>query len=269
MEPSARFVGEIPEHYDAGLGPVIFADAADDLARRVAALSPSSVLEIAAGSGIVSRRLRDAMAPEARLVVSDLNPPMLAVARRKFSEGERVEFSEADAMALPFGQAEFDFLVCQFGVMFFPDKVASFREAARVLRPGGHYLFNVWSSMAVNPFAEINQEVLGHFFPQDTPGFYRVPFSYPDPDVVRRDLAAAGWTDVAIETVRFSKTIADPAGFAHGVVYGNPLIAEIHERGGASPAEVEAAILAGYRSRFGSDPMVMPLEELVITCRAH
>ena len=125
---SSQFVGQIPEAYDLGLGPVLFHDCADDLARRAAALAPSDVLELAAGTGIASRRLRDALPPDATLVASDLNPPMLEVARRKFRPDERVAFREADAMALPFPAASFDLVVCQFGVMFFPDKPASFRE---------------------------------------------------------------------------------------------------------------------------------------------
>jgi SAM-dependent methyltransferase len=137
MNDSAnQFIGSIPENYDNGLGPNIFVDYADDLARRAGA-GASDVLELAAGTGIVSRRLRDALAPGARLTVTDLNPPMLEVAQAKFHNGEAVEFTQANAMELPFGNAQFDLVVCQFGVMFFPDKTASYREAARVLRPDG------------------------------------------------------------------------------------------------------------------------------------
>ena len=163
-ETNVQFVGSIPENYDRGLGPNIFADYAEDLALRAGRVGAGSVLELAAGTGIVSRKLRDVLAPEVKLVVTDLNPPMLDVARSKFRVGERVEFAEADAMALPFTDAEFDVIVCQFGVMFFPDKVASFREAARVLRPGGHYVFNTWGTMSANPFSEIGHEVTARFF---------------------------------------------------------------------------------------------------------
>jgi ubiquinone/menaquinone biosynthesis C-methylase UbiE len=168
MNDSAnQFVGSIPENYDNGLGPNIFIDYADDLARRAGAAGASDVLELAAGTGIVSRRLRDALAPDARLTVTDLNPPMLGVAQAKFSDGEAVVFTPADAMALPFGDAQFDLIVCQFGVMFFPDKIASYREAARVLRPGGRYIFNTWGTMEANPFSLIAHEVTARFFPDD------------------------------------------------------------------------------------------------------
>lgn len=259
---TSQFVGSIPENYDSGLGPNIFHDYALDLARRAGALAAGSVLELAAGTGIVSRRLRDALAPGARLVVSDLNPPMLEVARTKF-QGHEVEFTPADAMALPFEDAEFDLIVCQFGVMFFPDKIASYREAARVLRSGGRYIFNTWGPMAANPFSQVAHEATARFFPDNPPGFYRVPFSYHDPGLVKGDLAAAGWVDLEHETIAVQKTVADVSGFARGIVYGNPLIDEIRQRGGVDPDDVMAAIIAEFRNRFGPAPMIMPLQATV------
>src|SRR5258708_18980616 len=130
---SAGFVGSIPENYDRGLGPMIFADYAKDIARRGASHRPSRVLETAAGPGIVSRCLRDLLPTSTSLTVTDLNPPMLDVARAKFRPSESVEFQPADATALSFGDGAFDAVVCQFGVMFYPDKDRSYREAHRVL----------------------------------------------------------------------------------------------------------------------------------------
>jgi ubiquinone/menaquinone biosynthesis C-methylase UbiE len=134
---AANFVGSIPEHYDRALGPVIFADFAHEMARQAAASAPQRVLETCAGTGIVTRRLRDRLPADTKLTVTDLNPPMLEVARAKFTAGEAVEFQPADATALPFPDQSFDAVVCQFGVMFFPDKAKSYREAFRVLKPGG------------------------------------------------------------------------------------------------------------------------------------
>jgi SAM-dependent methyltransferase len=268
MNDSAnQFVGSIPENYDNGLGPNIFIDYADDLARRAGAAGASDVLELAAGTGIVSRRLRDALAPDARLTVTDLNPPMLGVAQAKFSDGEAVVFTPADAMALPFGDAQFDLVVCQFGVMFFPDKTASYREAARVLRPGGRYIFNTWGTMEANPFSLIAHEVTARFFPDDPPGFYRVPFSYADPDAVTGDLRAAGWADVEHDTIALDKIVADFSGFAQGMVFGNPLIDEIRQRGGVEPDDVVAAIIAELQTRWGPEPATMPLQATVFTGR--
>lgn len=263
-----QFVGSIPGNYDNGLGPNIFHDYAEDIARRAGASGAGNVLELAAGTGIVSRKLRDALAPRARLVVTDLNPPMLEVARGKFRDDEGVEFIQADAMALPFGDSEFDLIVCQFGVMFFPDKVASFREAARVLRPGGRYIFNTWGSMAANPFSEIVHDVTARFFPDNPPGFYRVPFSYADPATVKAELQGAGWADVEHDTVPLRKTVTDLAGFARGLVFGNPLIDEIEQRGGVDAGDVMAAIIDEFQDRLGPEPITMPLEASVFIGQA-
>ena len=137
---AADFTGGIPEHYDRYLGPVLFTDYADDIAQRVAISAPARVLELAAGTGIVTRRLRDRLPVGTHLTATDLNPPMLAMASTKIRPGEQVDFQQADATALPFPDGTFDAVVCQFGVMFFPDKNKSYREVHRVLVPHGRYL---------------------------------------------------------------------------------------------------------------------------------
>ena len=142
---ATSFTGNIPQHYDQGLGPIIFAEYAADIARRVVASRPARVLETAAGTGIVTRKLRDALPDGAQLTATDFNPPMLDIARTKFRPGEQVSFQQADATALPFADASFDAIVCQFGVMFFPDKAKSFAEAYRVLARGGRYVLSVWT----------------------------------------------------------------------------------------------------------------------------
>ena len=163
---AAGFIGSIPQYYDQGLGPIIFADYAADIAQRAAAGNPLRVLETAAGTGIVTRRLRDALPADAHLIATDLNPPMLDIARAKFRAGEQVAFQPADAVALPFADQSFDAVVCQFGIMFFPDKARSCAEVFRVLAPGGRYLFSVWDSHRHNPFGRIAHEVAGSFFPR-------------------------------------------------------------------------------------------------------
>ena len=259
MSNATRFIGDIPTHYDSGLGPVIFAGFAEDLAARAAALHPRNVLELAAGTGIVTRQLRDQLPNDSSLTATDLNQPMLDVARSKFREDEIITFSPADAMSLDFPDASFDVIVCQFGVMFFPDKSATYREAMRVLKPGGTYFFNVWGSLDENPYARIGQGLAEEIFSADPPQFYKVPFSYWDPNGVLADLRSAGCDDCTVTTLSRRQQIPDVAAFTRGFVYGNPIIAEIEARGTVPAERVRERLEARYREAFGPEPLHMPL----------
>lgn len=263
VDQAAQFVGSIPENYDQDLGPHIFVDYADDLTRRVTAASPQSVLELAAGTGIVTRKLRDSLSAETQLIASDLNPPMLEVAKSKFRPHEAVEFKQVDATKVEFDDHRFDVVVCQFGVMFFPDKDRSYAEVHRVIKPGGSYIFNVWDSWDRNPFARITHEAVAAFFPEDAPGFYRVPFSYSDAEQIRGSVELAGFSDVVIEHVPVQAAIPSASRFANGLVFGNPLYDEIVSRGG-DPQEVCEAVTAAIERELGSE---MPLQALVIHAR--
>ena len=265
MSNDAGFIGNIPEHYDRGLGPVIFADYAADIARRAAACRPTRLLETAAGTGIVTRRLRDLLPAGVRLIATDLNPPMLEVARDKFRPDEDVDFRPADATALPFADASFDAVVCQFGVMFFPDKDKSYREVHRVLAPGGRYLFSVWDAHRYNPFGRIAHEVPASFFRGDPPQFYTVPFSCHQIDPIKEALLEAGFTDIELSVLRLEKEIPDAALFAQGIVYGNPLIDQIRARGAADPGRIVDAVAQALRTEFGPDPGRMPLQAIVFS----
>ncbi len=260
-DTASNFTGTVPENYDQGLGPYIFQEFGAELAARVAAEDPESVLELAAGTGIVTRYLRNALPVDCKLVATDLNPPMLDVAADKFENYEEVSFEEADAMSLPFDDGAFEAIACQFGVMFFPDKAESFAEAKRVLKEGGVYHFNVWDTWEGNPFGRVCQEVAEATFPDNPPEFYKVPFSYPDPEVIEADLQAGGFSDITIETVNLEQKIDYPL-FAQGLIYGNPMFEEIQDRGG-DPDEVMAAIEAALKAEFG-DPAVMPIRALFI-----
>ena len=263
MASIAGFTGTIPQVYDQGLGPVIFADFAAEMARRVAALAPESVLEIAAGTGIVTRELRDALRRSARLTATDLNPPMLDMARAKFRPAEDVVFQAADALALPFGDASFDLVVCQFGIMFYPDRDQATREAFRVLKPGGHYLFSTWDSHRYNPNARIAQTVVERFFPVDPPRFYHVPFSCHEIDPIRQSCNDAGFTGFSVQVLTLDKVVPDTAVFAHAMVHGNPLVNQIAERDGVDAADVVAALRQAMDAEFGADPARMPLQVLI------
>lgn len=260
------FTGSIPEHYDRGLGPIIFADYAADISARVAARGPEHVLELAAGTGIVTRRLRDALPDDTHLTASDLNAPMLVVAAEKFVSGEQVDFHMANACELPFEDDAFDCLVCQFGVMFFPDKDLSYREAHRVLRPGGTYILSVWDAMDANPFARVAYDTIAGFFDTDPPQFYKLPFHYFDREAIAASLRGSGFGDIAIEELKLEKEVPSTARFAEGLVYGNPVVEEIRERGTASVEDVTNAVAEALVAEFG-EPGRMPLRAIVFEAK--
>jgi ubiquinone/menaquinone biosynthesis C-methylase UbiE len=244
------FEGAIPENYDRYLGPVLFQPFADDIAARLKEAQPASILEIACGSGILTRRLRDSLA-KTQIVATDLNPGMIAYAQREFSPTENVEWREADAAALPFSDGSFDAVVCQFGLMFVPEKELAMREAYRVLKPGGVFLFNVWDSMEHNRFGQIAHKTIGSFFEVDPPTFYDIPFSFYDPALIRNLLERAGFKSIEKFLVSFPCRNKSAAEFAIGLVRGNPTATTIEERG----VDVEAVIAAVAReiSKHGTD----------------
>jgi ubiquinone/menaquinone biosynthesis C-methylase UbiE len=258
---SAKFVGSIPQHYDRGLAPHIFEEYAIDLAQRVGERQPTSLLELAAGTGILTQQLRSATADSCEIVASDLNEPMLEIARSKLSDSDGIRFEQVDATDLPYADSHFDTVACQFGIMFFPDKLRSYKEVLRVLSSGGAYLFNVWGPLSSNPFARIAHEVAADFFPEDPPGFYEVPFSYNEPDEIRSTLSGIGFTEIVIEDVHLISQIKDSRRFATGLVYGNPLYQEVIDRDGDPDSLLETLISAIDRE-LGTE---MPLHALFCT----
>ncbi|MCK1513011.1 methyltransferase domain-containing protein [Bradyrhizobium sp. 190] len=262
---SAGFIGNIPQYYDQGLGPIIFTEYAADIAKRAAASGPARVLETAAGTGIVTRNLRDALPDGAQLTATDLNPPMLDIAQAKFGPGEQVGFQPADATALPFADQSFDAIVCQFGLMFFPDKAKSFAEAYRVLARGGRYLFSVWDSHRYNSFGRIAHEVAARFFPTDPPQFYNVPFSCHQIDPIKELLITAGFGDIGIAVIRQERELPDVANFARAAIHGNPLIDQIQARGGVDPARIVDALTREFRREFGDNPGRMSIQAIVFS----
>ena len=256
--------GSLPQFYDEGLGPVIFADYATDLARRVAAAKPANVLEIAAGTGIVTRALRDALDASAKLVATDLSQAMLEIAKPKFRPDETVTFQPADALALPFADASFDVIACQFGIMFYPDKDQGNREAFRVLKSGGRYIFSVWDAHRNVPFARIAHELATRLFPVDPPQFMKLPFSYGF-DAAQDSLVALGFKDVTAAVVAVDKAIPDTRLFATGVVGGSPFSDQLAARGMAIEPVIDQ-LTTEYERAFGK-PGRMPLRAIVFEAR--
>ncbi|HEY7007078.1 MAG TPA: methyltransferase domain-containing protein, partial [Sphingomicrobium sp.] len=198
-DPELRFTGSVPEKYEQLMVPLIFQPYAEELARRARAMGPRRILETAAGTGAVTRALHEAL-PDAELVATDLNQPMLDVNSARIGS-DRVRFVEADAQQLPFDDSSFDLVVCQFGAMFFPDKVRGHSEARRVLRDGGHYLLAIWDRIERNELSNAAQQALIDYFPDDPPLFMREgPFGYAEPERIESDLHEAGFDTVDIET---------------------------------------------------------------------
>jgi len=266
-ETNARFEGSIPEIYDRHLGPVIFEPYAVDLARRVAAPVEGPVLEIACGTGILTQQLRAHLPSSLRLVATDLNEPMLDYARTKLGGTKYIDWQQADAAALPFPSASFAAVVCQFGLMFVPDKPLAFREARRVLIEGGLLAFSVWSDLAHNPFGRIAHETIAGFFPVDPPDFYQVPFGFHDPHVLRHLLVTNGFDQVEIERVTLDAYSPSVESFAIGLVKGNPVSLAIRQRGASLDPIVEAVATA--LAHIGGDhPFRSTMQAIVVTAWA-
>jgi SAM-dependent methyltransferase len=246
------FAGAIPALYDSCLVPLIFAPYADDLARRLAARTLSRVLEIAAGTGVVTRALASALPEQVAIVATDLNQAMLDQAAT-VGTCRPVEWHQADAMQLPFADATFDAVVCQFGAMFFPDKAKAFSEARRVLRPGGVFLFNVWDRIEENEFADTVTSALAALFPDDPPRFLaRTPHGYADASVIVRDLAEAGFTRPAgIATLAARSRASSGRVVAVAYCQGTPLRSEIEARDATRLALATDVAAQAIVRRFG------------------
>lgn len=247
------FAGSIPEIYDRDLVPLIFEPYARDLAERIAGTTPRDVLETAAGTGALTVALASRLPASVRIVASDLNQPMLDYAAAKPSLRGRITWRQADAQALPFDDATFDVVACQFGAMFLPDKVKGYSEARRVLTPGGRFLFNVWDRIADNEFADVVTAALAGVFPQDPPMFMaRTPHGYHDVARIRDELSAAGFQHVSIETVDHRSKARSAKDVAIAYCQGTPLRNEIVTRDASLLGKATDAAADALAKRFGN-----------------
>jgi SAM-dependent methyltransferase len=255
MEPSMVestdkvFAGSIPEIYDSFMVPLIFEPYAADLAERVAALAPEDVLETATGTGVLTRALAERLPASTRIVATDLNQAMLDQAARRQPAGA-VEWKQADALALPFAERSFDAVACQFGAMFFPDKVCGYREARRVLRGNGRFLFNVWDKIADN----------------DPPRFMaRTPHGHHDVERIREDLALAGFADISFEAVDARSRASSARQVAIAYCQGTPLRNEIEARDAARLEEATDRAAVAVAQRFGSGAVDGRIRAIVVS----
>ena len=259
------FAGAIPEQYERLLGPVLFTPYGKDLADRVAAVvKQGAVLETACGTGLVTRLLDERLPESVHIVATDLNEPMLEVARATLRSTKRITWRQADATALPFDRASFDAVVCQFGMMFMPDKALAVREARRVLKPGGLFAFNVWAGLSDNPASFLAHETIAAFFPKNPPQFYHTPFGWNDVRELERVMTGNGFGQVSVQRksmVGESKSARD---YATGLVRGTPVSVAIAELGGDFD-RIVTAVTAGLARLGGDSPHRSPMVALVVT----
>jgi SAM-dependent methyltransferase len=259
-----RFTGSVPEKYQQLMVPLIFRPFAEELAARARAFAPERVLETAAGTGAVTKALCEAL-PAAEIVATDLNQPMLDVAAGQVGP-DRVRFIQADAQDLPFAHASFDLVVCQFGAMFFPDKVRGHGEARRVLREGGHYLLAIWDRIERSPLSEAAQQVLIDLFPEDPPLFMREgPFGYHDPVSIESDLHDAGFGTVDIETVELRSRSRSATEAAAALCYGTPMGVEIEDRAPGTLDRAFERVVEAFRRFEGPAGIDAPMAAHVVT----
>ena len=247
----SAFTGSIPELYDRYMVPLFFEPFADDLASRVSALSPGSVLELGAGTGVLSRALGRTLQEETTIVATDLNQPMLDHAAAR--SDARIIFRQANAQELPFAAHSFDCVVCQFGVMFFSDKLAAYREVRRVLKPSGRFLFSVWDRLEENELSLAAAQSIKAFFEGEAPAFIsRTPFGYFDVPQIERELHQAGFSGAAVSTVALTASADSPRNAALALIQGTPLRNEIEARDPALLDQLTVAVQSSLGTRFGS-----------------
>jgi SAM-dependent methyltransferase len=260
------FAGSIPQRYDQYLVPLIFEPYAKDMARRVSLLGPSRVLEIAAGTGVVTREMASTLPSSVAIIASDLNQAMLDHASR-VGTARPVEWRQADAMQLPFADQSFDAVVCQFGAMFFPDKGKAFAEGRRVLRAGGTFIFSVWDRIGENDFADIVTRALEGLFPVDPPRFLaRTPHGYHDASVIAGDVARGGFDRVPqIATLEARSRADSPRAPAVAYCQGTPLRNEIEAHDPARLDEATDVAAAAIAGRFGSGAVHGKIQARIVT----
>jgi SAM-dependent methyltransferase len=239
------FVGSVPELYTRYMGPMLFEPYAADLASRLRDLTSGSLLETACGTGIVTRALAAALPSSVAITATDLNEQMLDFAKSQ-PGGERVEWQQADAQTLPFPERTFDAVVCQFGVMFPPDKPKAYREALRVLKPAGRFLFSVWDRIETNDLTFIVHKALMKLYPDDPPMFMaRTPMGHHNIGKAQADLASAGFVEITVDTRKMPCHTPSAQHAALGLVKGSPWGAEIAAR---DPSGLDRAVKAATQA---------------------
>jgi ubiquinone/menaquinone biosynthesis C-methylase UbiE len=259
-----RFSGSVPANYEQYMVPLLFRPYAERLVARAREWNPERILETACGTGVVTDLLAQQF-PDAEIVATDLNQPMLDVAATRVSSSN-VTFRQADALDLPFDDGRFDLVVCQFGVMFYPDKVRGNSEARRVLRDGGHYLLAIWDRIERNRLSHLACQAMQQLFPDNPPQFMtRGPFSYYEPEWIERDLEEAGFATIEIETVEAISRSRSGEDAARGLVYGSPMGVELEDYGPGALDRVFEILSQSAKTHEQTDGFAAPMVAHIVT----
>jgi ubiquinone/menaquinone biosynthesis C-methylase UbiE len=261
---SIAFVGSIPENYDGGMGDMFFEPYAKEMAGRVVALQPATLLEIACGTGRLTKYLSQQL-PNTPITATDLNPPMLYFAKEKFPEVTNVHWEVADALALPYTDSSFDCVVVQFGVMFYSDKLQGFKESLRVLKKGGKFIFATWKSLEENTIAVLGNDAVKPFFPDNPPVFFNIPFSYYDKAQIRIEMTAAGFSNIQIDDVHLDGYNTTAENASRGLLEGSPLINFITERRPEKLPAIKERLAGEITKVYGKQDLIIPLGALIVS----
>lgn len=257
------FGGIIPENYDRYLGTLFFESCAIDLVERIKHLNPALILELAGGTGRVTRHLAENF-PASKIYATDLNPDMLNVGKKNVLENN-VEWKTADMQAIPFEDNYFDLIVCQFGIMFVPDKQKAFMEMCRVLKPGGFLIINSWDKLEFNNVALTAHETVNTFFKDNPVMFYYIPFSYNDEKEIKNNFENAGFTDVKVSLTKYEGYNDSIEDSTTGLIEGNPVLNSINERDPTLLPQIKRALRDALAKKFGEINPRFPLQALVST----
>ncbi|HMS64960.1 MAG TPA: class I SAM-dependent methyltransferase [Ignavibacteria bacterium] len=253
-----RFTGDFAKSYEKNLGPFLFEPFAKDLANRVNKNSTVSILEIASGTGRVTKHLRKNLPLPVKISATDISEDMLAIAKELLKD-HSIEFLTADAQDLPYDDNSFDTVICQFGIMFFPDKPKAMSEAYRVLKPGGVMLFNTWDKIENNPLVHTSHKFVNEFFKNDPPAFYKIPFSMYDRNELSELMTNAGFKNIEIEYVTLKGVSENSNDLVHGLIKGNPIYNEILDKDPEAPDRIVTELEKEISKLFGSKPVVSDL----------
>ena len=257
-----KFNGSIPQNYDDYLGPMFFEPYAQEVGKLIDASSVGSALEIACGTGRLTKHLRRALASDARLVASDLSTDMLSVAKKKLAD-DNIEWMIADAQGLPFEANSFDLVVCYFGLMLVPDKSQAFREALRVLKKGGMLLMATWDKLEHNEASNVFRLTLKSLLGDTLPDSYKLPFSLYDQGLITTMLNDAGFVNVHSEKVKKESIGETSEKATYGLINGGSLYNEIVKRDPALIGQITASVEEILSQRYGHAPMISPMSAII------